>query len=201
MVIRKCVEDCIELVRDRLGIEIPESIFKEDTSFFTGDLLFTGVYYDKDTNCIYLNPRMLDYNRFEVEEEVPLYKEILIKNIKKNYPENEWDARIAKIDDVEAERKLDLHYLYCVYFDKDMVLHEIGHYVHHNYFADKDFHINTEHSIMPTYKYNNVYENFAYGFREYIGDDLPKDSIRYNYLDFIFRISLRNSPNCRTVAG
>lgn len=78
------------------------------------------------------------------------------------------------IDTLKQNKHLQMTNIYDFKYLIEVIVHEIGHYIHDTQFNNKDFNF----EVMDKYGKKDKYENFAVAFQEYVLNDVENNGIK-----------------------
>lgn len=167
MVNEGIIKEALNAVYEKTGIMFSrENIIIVMTDEFRKNPFYNG-YYAYGTK-IYIRPSL-----FEIDEEK--FRQIF-QNIKDVYSMTEDEFIKIKIS-----QSLSLI--------KEVIIHEIGHWVHELYFGSKGMHIGE----AGGYARKNAKENFAVAFQQYVEETLPAHNKRYQKMHKILSVDIKNT--------
>lgn len=172
-VVNDYILDAIDLVFEKTGIIVPPSIFDvRDDAFFHSrrgkqTAIVNGFYR---LNGIVIRPDV--FAPFNLEVALRWFNEIGDNLV------TDKNGRLKRETKTEYLSRMEEKHLYDI---REVIVHEIGHWVHDNYWGYKPMYIQNRGG----YARKNQKENFAVAFQQYVMDAVPKFSPRYKKMEEI----------------
>ena len=187
------IEKALTLIYDKTGIVFSsENVKVKELANFKkkingGKAIIGGCYPVKGGDDVFVNPRLMTVNKYD-------YLMSYARRLR------EYDPDLVQLQPNGDYKILVTKSEYCEKaFQKQQedvirtVIHEVGHWVHCNYFHNKAMYI----KCGSDYAKKNADENFAVAFEQYVLGETVNDPTRHKHIERILTSDLQNTRKWR----